>query len=340
MGVFSSDAMGARAYCTLRPLKEAAAETDASERRERTPRGARRRLSDAALGSLLIVVSAAGFSSMHAVIRHVSADLHSFEIAFFRNLFGLVALTPFFLRNGFGILRTERFPLHFVRASLQAVAMLAFFTALRTTPLALASSLSFTAPLFAAVGAIVLLRERVRLRRVAALVLGFVGALIILRPGAVPIDRGSALVLGSSFAWALTMLLIKHLSETESSLTLTAYMGLLMTPLTAIPASTVWVWPDVRLLGWLVLLGTVGGLSQLSMAEAFRRAEATAVLPFDYSRLVWASVLGYVIYDEVPEIWTWLGGTLIFASTVYIAYREASSRGELGEPEERAAEAQ
>ncbi len=278
-----------------------------------------------AIACALIVVSAAGFSSMHAVIRHVSADLHSFEIAFFRNLFGLIALTPFFLRHGTKILRTSLFKLHFLRASLQVVAMLTFFTALVTTPLAQASALSFTAPLFAAVGAVVLLGEKVRMRRIVALLVGFSGALVILRPGIVAIDRGSALVLLSSFVWALAMLLIKHLSKFESSLTLTAYMGLLMTPLTFAFAAFVWRWPDLTQMSWLALLGTVGGLSQLAMAEAFRRADATAVLPFDYSRLLWASALGFLIYAEVPEIWTWVGGTMIFASTVYMAWREARS---------------
>ena len=278
---------------------------------------------DATLASLLIVVSAAGFSSMHAVIRHVSEDLHSFEVAFFRNAFGLLALTPFFVRHGAAMLRTDRLPLHLLRAGLQVVSMLAFFTALRTTPLALASALSFTAPLFAAVGAFVFLREHFRLRRLIALLFGFGGALVILRPGLVAIDRGSALVLSSSLLWAVTMLLIKHLSATESSLTLTAYMGLLMTPLSALPAATVWRTPDLAELGWLALLGSVGGLSQLAMAEAFRRAEATAVLPFDYSRLIWASLLGYLVFAEVPEVWTWVGGTMIFASTLYMTYREA-----------------
>ena len=96
-----------------------------------------------------------------------------------------------------------------------------------------------------------------------------------------------------------------------------------MTPLSLFAASFVWRWPSAATWPWLILLGTVGGLAQLAMAEAFRRADASAILPFDFTRLIWAALLGFVLFEEVPEIWTWLGGGLIFASTTYIAIRES-----------------
>ncbi len=284
------------------------------------------------LGMTLITASAIGFSCMHAVVRHVAEGvgdgpgLHSFEIAFFRNLFGLAVLLPFFLRRGLAVLHTRRIGLHLLRGTLQVGSMLMFFTAITITPLAQVSALSFTAPLFASVGALVFLGERPRARRIAALLLGFCGALMILRPGVIPFERGSALVIASSLVWAIALLVIKRLTATESSLTLTAWMGIVLTPLSLISAIPFWSWPSPVELGWLALLGTLGASSQFVMTEAFRVADATTVLPLDFSRLLWASLLGYFLYAETPGVWTWAGGVLIFGSATYIAYRESAGQ--------------
>lgn len=271
----------------------------------------------------MMTVTAFGFSSMHAIIRHLAGELHPFEIAFFRNFFGLLVLTPFFVRHGLGLLRTDNLRWHVARGMLQVCAMLMFFTALSLAPLAQVSALSFTAPLFATLGAALILREQIRGRRIAALVVGFAGAMIILRPGAVPIDLGSLLVLCSSAIWALALLIIKSLSRTDSSATLTAYMGLILTPLSLVPALFFWRWPSTAALAWLIVMGVVGAAAQLSMAQAFKNADVTAVLPIDFTRLVWASVLGYLVFQEIPGKWTWIGAIVIFSSTTYIAYREA-----------------
>lgn len=269
------------------------------------------------------LLSGLGFSLMHVCVRITAERLHPIEVAFFRNLFGLLVLLPFFLRHGVGVVRTERIGLHLLRGGLQVGAMLMFFTALTLSPLAQVSALSFTAPLFATLGAVVLLGERLRLPRVVALVTGFAGALLILRPGAVPLELGSLLVLASSTGWALAMLTIKRLTATESSLTLTAWGGLVLTPLSLIPAAFVWQWPNGRELLWLMFLGLLGTTSQFLMAEAFRFADASVVLAVDFTRLLWASLLGYLLFAEIPGAWTLIGGAVIFASTTYISYREA-----------------
>ena len=178
---------------------------------------------------LLVALAALGFSCMHVVVRLASENLHPFEIAFFRNFFGLFALTPFFLKHGFGMLHTHRAGMHALRGVLQVSAMLMFFNALSMVPLAQISALSFTAPLFATVGAVLVLGEKLKARRLIALITGFVGTLIILRPGVLAIDLGSVLVITSSLLWALAPLVIKRLTRTESSLTLTAWMGLVLT---------------------------------------------------------------------------------------------------------------
>ena len=272
---------------------------------------------------LLLLGATVGFASMHAVIRIASSEQHPFEIAFFRNLFGLVVLSPFLLRHGFGALRTRRLPLHAARGAVHVSAMLMFFTAVPITPLGTVAALSFTAPLFVTVGAVLVLGEVVRIRRIAALAAGFAGALVIIRPGVAALDPGSLLVLGSSAVWAGAMILIKLLSRTESSLTMTAYMAVFLTPLSSIAAAFVWRWPSPEELGWFALMGSLGTVAHLCLAQAFREADAAAVLPVDFLRLIWASVFGYLLFGEVPVLFVWIGGTIIFASTLYLAYREA-----------------
>jgi len=274
-------------------------------------------------GMALILMATLAFSSMHAVVRHLQADLHAFEVAFFRNLFGLIAMAPFFLRHGPQVLRTGRLGLHALRGALQVAGMLMFFTALALTPLAKVSALSFTAPLFATIGAIIFLGERIRARRITALVVGFVGALVIVRPGADALDLGAVLVLVSSASWAVAMLVIKYLAKTESSITQTAYMGLFMTPLSLLAAVWFWRWPEPADYLWFLLMGGCGSLAHMAMAQAFKEAEVTVVLPLDFTRLIWASLIGYFVFAELPELATWIGGGIIFGAATYIAFREA-----------------
>ena len=274
-------------------------------------------------GMLLLLGATVGFASMHAVIRIASSEQHPFEVAFFRNLFGLAFLSPFLLRYGFGLLRTRRLPLHAARGAVHVSAMLMFFFAVPITPLSTVAALSFTAPLFVTVGAVLVLGEVVRIRRIAALVAGFVGTLVIVRPGMAALDPGSLLVLGSSAVWAGAMIQIKLLSRTESSLTMTAYMAVFLTPLSSIAAAFVWQWPSLEDLGWFALMGSFGTLSHLCLGQAFREADTTVVLPVDFLRLIWASVYGYLLFNEIPVLFVWIGGVIIFASTLYLAYREA-----------------
>ncbi|MEE2778660.1 MAG: DMT family transporter [Acidobacteriota bacterium] len=271
---------------------------------------------------LLVAAAGLGFSSMHAVIRFLSSDLHPFQIAFFRNLFGLIALSPVLTRRGLTPLKTDQIRLHFGRSCLQIVSMLSFFYALTLTPLARVSALSFTAPLFATIGAVVFLREEIHARRVVALLVGFGGAMIVVRPS-LEMEPGVMLVLGSSFGWSIALLAIKVLSRKDSSITLAMWMGIFMAPLSLIPALMVWRWPAPGDYFWLALMGTVGMTGHLAMAQAFRETDATVALPADFTRLIWASLFGYFIFNETPGLATWVGGSIIFASTTYIAIREA-----------------
>ncbi len=276
-------------------------------------------------GVLYMVAATVAFASMHGGVRYLALEqgLHPFEIAFFRNLFGLLALAPWFVSQGLRPLRTQRFGLHVVRALINVVAMLLFFMALALTPIAQVQALGFTAPLWATLLMVIFLREKVFLWRWGALAVGFIGALIIIRPGIKTIDAGSLLVLGSAATWAFAIIIIKMLSRTDSSVTITAYMVLLMIPLSFVPAVFFWQWPNGTQLFWLAFVGISGTLAQMGMAQAFRMTEATAVLPLDFMKLLWGALIGYLVFSEVPDSGVWIGGLTVFAAATYIAYRES-----------------
>jgi drug/metabolite transporter (DMT)-like permease len=273
-------------------------------------------------GILYMLAATLLFSVMGITARYVSERIHPFEVVFFRLSVGFVLLLPLVASHGLRHFRTERFGLHLLRAVAHVVEMLIYFTGLVMIQYAQVQALTFTTPLFAALLAVMVLRERIHGRNVAALVIGFLGAMIVIRPGIVPLETGSLLILVSALGWAGVILIVKQLTQTDSSITITAWMIVLMSPMALIPALFVWVWPTWTELGWLVLTGVAGTLGQLAVTQAFRVADTTTVLPFDFTKLIWAAMLGYLVFDEVPAIWTWIGGTAIFVCGLYVALRE------------------
>jgi drug/metabolite transporter (DMT)-like permease len=271
-------------------------------------------------------VAAIGFASMHAAIREVSHELHPFEIAFFRNFFAVIVLLPILMKMGLAPLRTGRPWLLSARAVIILVAMLIYFTALATTPLADVSALSFLAPIFVTLLGMVFLAERVGWRRWAAILVGFAGAVTIIRPGLGAFDAGHLMVVASTVIWAFALLIIKILSRTESSTTITLYMGIMMAPMSLVPALFVWQWPSGEAYLWLAAIGAFGALAQWALAESLRLGETAVVMPVDFCKLLWAAFLGYWMFQEVPDLFTWIGGALIFIAATYVAVRESRQK--------------
>jgi len=263
------------------------------------------------------------FAVLMAMVRHVSAEIHPIEVPFFRNFFALVVMLPWFARVGFEGLKTRRLGVHGFRALSGVIAMCALFTAVSLMPLAEVTALTFTSPLFATAGAALVLGETVRVRRWTATVVGFAGTLIILRPGIETLTPAAMIALLAAAFIATSMLSIKSLSATESPNVIVLYMGLLMTPMSLVPALFVWTWPTLEAWAWLAAIGVVATLGQLAVARAFAAADASAVMPFDFFRLVFTAALGFALFGESLDVWTWVGAGVILASSVYIARREA-----------------
>ena len=285
-----------------------------------------RRISPTSRGCFLMIAATLVFAAMHTAIRHVTQHLSGLEVAFFRNLFGLFVIAPLLMRYGPALFHTEKFGLHLLRAVINAVSMVCFFVGLSMTPIARATALTFTAPLFIALFSAIFLGEVFRWRRWTALLAGFLGALVILRPGLKEVDAGGALVIISSLLWAIAVIDIKILGRTESSQTITAYVTVLLSVLTFIPALLVWQTPTLDAWGWLVFIGVIGTIGQIIVTEAIKLADMTVLMPFDFLKLVWAAFLGMIFFAEVPDALTWIGAAIVFASSFYIVWREAKLR--------------
>ena len=279
-------------------------------------------------GIVLMCLSTVAFSIMHGLVRFVSEVLPPFQIAFFRNIFGLAFLLPLLMRSRFAVLRTKQIGLHALRGVINMAAMLMFFTALSISPIAKVTALGFTAPIFMAILAVIVLGERFRIYRWSAIFLGFVGMLIILRPGLVVIDTGALLVIGSAVLWAVAMLIIKIQSRTESSLTIVAYMGIFLGVFSIAPALWVWQPFELQTLGLMVLIGLFGSIAQMAISESLKETDPTALMPFDFLKLIWTAMIGAWFFAEIPDMFTWIGATVIFSSGLFIAFRERSVRGQ------------
>ncbi len=273
-------------------------------------------------GMAFMGVSTMAVASVNAIGHHVSVEIHPFEIAFFRSMISIFVLAPAIVRRKFAPLRTRRPALLAARGLLDGASALFFFLALSLSPLAKVTALSFSAPLFATLLAVLFLGEVLRIRRISALLIGFAGTLVILRPGLVSLDSGSMSMLGFAALWGGAMVLTKGLSRTESSLTIALYSALVITPFALLAALPFWTTPSLTQLAWLVLIGFLSSLRQVTLAEAFRHADATAVLPLDFTKLIFAAVIGAVAFGEIPSAWTWAGGILIFVGGTAIAYGE------------------
>lgn len=284
-------------------------------------------------GILLMCLSTVAFSIMHGLVRFVSDVLPPFQIAFFRNVFGLAFLLPLLLRSRFAVLRTQRIGLHALRGVINIGAMLMFFTALSISPLAKVTALSFTAPIFMAILAVLVLGERFRIYRWLGILFGFAGMLIILRPGIVAIDTGALLVTGAAALWAVAMIIIKILSRTESSLTIVAYMGIFLGLFSVFPALWVWQPFGFETLCWMVLIGLFGTIAQMTLSQALKETDPTALMPFDFLKLIWTAMIGAWFFAEIPDVFTWIGAAVIFSSGLFIAYRERQSKQTIVSPQ-------
>jgi drug/metabolite transporter (DMT)-like permease len=256
--------------------------------------------------------------------RKLSGEIHVFEIVFFRSVFGLAFMLPWMMRRGLGAMRIrKRYGLVTLRSGLAFFGSAAFFFAATLMPLADVTSIIFIRPIIAAIAAIIFLHEVVRLRRWTAIILGMVGALIIVRPGFAEVNIGVAFALVTVCTLTWNTINLKILSRDETSDAMAIWHMVLMLPLGGIACLFVWTTPTLEHLFWMFLIGACEMTSQRCMSRGYKAADTTVLMAFSFLRLPVAALLGFALFGEIPEIWVWLGAGIIAASSLYIAHRES-----------------
>ena len=273
--------------------------------------------------ALLMLGSTVFFGLMAVSIKLAAETLHTFEIAFFRNFFGLVAALPLLLRHGPGLLKTTQLPRYFVRCLIGVASMFCGFWAIGNLPLAQAVSLSYSTPLFVTIAAVWFLHEQVRARRWAAVVIGFIGVLVIVRPGSASFTAGSLVALSAAVLSGIVAIQIKQLSATEPADRIVIWTTMLWVPMSLGPALFVWEWPQGITWLWVAAAGLLGTGGHMLWTRALKLGDVSALTPISFMQLPLVAVFGFVLFGEALDRWTVLGAVIIFAANAYIAHREA-----------------
>jgi len=275
-----------------------------------------------------MLAGVAGFAVMDAIIKWLTADYPVPQVVALRSWFGLPLLCMLALREGgLPALRTRRPLVHIGRYSLVLILSFSFFWGLSQMKLVDAIAISFAAPIFIAVFSVLLLKEPVGLHRWVAIGVGFCGVLVMLRPGMGVFQWASLVVLGSVVAYALLMITTRAFKSTESTAALMLYpqLGISLTGIVIAPLF--WVTPNLGDLGLFVLAGLFGSVGVVCLTHAFRLAPVATVTPFEYSALIWATLLGFLLWDELPDSYTLIGASIVISSGLYIIYRETIKIG-------------
>ncbi|VWX58587.1 DMT family transporter [Sphingorhabdus sp. 109] len=251
--------------------------------------------------------------------------VHVTESLFYRQLIAMPLICFLIMRSreGWPSIVSNKHKLHILRSALGIFAMGLNFWAMTLLPLADATTISFTVPIFATLFAALFLREKVGIRRWSAILIGFVGVLVVIQPGGSMIPAfGAAVALGGALVTAAVTMVIRMLGRTETSVVTIFWFSVYTLPALTVCAFIYGGGHDAKTWGYLLGIGIFGALGQLSITQSLRYAPVSTIVPMDYSALIWASFLGIVIFDQYPGLSIWLGAPIIIGSGLFIAWRE------------------
>lgn len=277
------------------------------------PKDAKRR------GILFALIAMMLFSCMAAIAKHFADHYSAFQIAFFRFFFALFPLFPLIVSSGgVEVFKTKRFFGHVWRSLVGTASLITYFYSLQHLPLADAVAVSFTNPIFITLLSMVLLKEKVGRNRWIAIVLGFIGVIIIAKPDGLNLNIGVFFGLASSLFYALAMISLRTLGGTEKVLTTTSYFTVLASLMLALPAAFSWTAPPFLDLMIFIICGLLAGIGQLFLTSAYQNAPPSVISPFNYSSILWAVVIGFIVWGQIPALHVWIGATIVIATGVYI----------------------
>ena len=263
------------------------------------------------------------FSAVDAIAKILTDSFHPIQVAWSRQLGLLLGIFIILIFKGVAILQTNHLWLQISRGFLAGISALVFIIAISVIPIADAVAVSFVAPFFVTILGAVVLGEYVGARRWAAIFIGFLACLVIIRPGLTVFQPAVLLVVLAAFAFACRQILSRILSNSDSTMTTVAYTGLTASLFLSIPLPFVWrspVWGNEILL--LVALATLAALAEIMVIKALELAQAVVLAPVHYTLLIWGTIYGWFVFGQFPDAWTWFGSTIIFATGIYIVWRE------------------
>ena len=271
---------------------------------------------------LLALVASVSGVTMNVLLKISLADINVFTAGFLRFLFGFLLILPFIFYNQFQNYKTPNLKIHLTRGFLNIPMMLLGFSALQYIPLEQIKAISFISPIIVVVLSVIFLKEKIYLIRIGALVIGLVGVFVILRPGIVSINIGAYMVLCSCSIWSVVVIITKFAARVDSAFTILSYQYTIVTILSLPIALYFWQTPSSQTIIYLIFAGIAGTIVHLCINTAYKLTELSVLQPVNFSRLLIASLFGFIIFDEVPDIWTIIGGLIIFSSILIITYRE------------------
>ena len=279
-------------------------------------------MSNNKLAIFLIITSVFFGTVMLSFLKIAQEDVNVYVAGFFRFFLGLIIILPYIIKNKDAVLKTTHLKQHFLRAILGLPAMLIYFSALVLLPIEKLTAISFVVPLIVTILAVFFLGEKIYIYRTLALILGFSGMLVIIRPGFVDISIGVYMVLFSALLWSINIIITKKISKDDSAITILAYQSIFMSLLSFFIVLFFWEMPSLKTFIYLILAAMCGTVLHLTLNHAFKLVDVSMTQPYSFLNLVFASIIGYFVFDEIPDLYTWIGAIIIFTGVLIISYRE------------------
>ena len=259
---------------------------------------------------------------MAVFLKLAQNDINVFTAGFLRFFFGLIVIFPFIIKSNFNIYKTNNLKFHLIRSMINVPMMILGFAALMYIPLEQIKAIGFLSPILVVILSVLILKEKIYIIRILALIIGFAGVLIILRPGIIEINIGAYMVLLSGLLWSTVIIITKFMSKEDSPMTILTYQYTFVTIFTLPLALIYWTNPTLHSLYYALLAAIVGTVLHLCINNSYRLADLSVIQPVWFTQLIFASVFGFSIFGEIPDGWTWAGGILVFTSVLIITYRE------------------
>ena len=270
---------------------------------------------------LALVASVSGVT-MNVLLKISLDDVNVYTAGFLRFFFGFILISPFIFYYQFQNFKTPNLKIHLTRGILNIPMMLLGFSALKFIPLEQIKAITFVSPIIVVILSVIFLKEKIYLIRIVALIIGLIGVLVILRPGIVSINVGAYMVLCSCSIWSVVVIITKFAARVDSPFTILSYQYTIVTLLSFPIALYFWQSPSVETINYLICAGVAGTIVHLCINTAYKLTDLSVLQPVNFSRLLIASLFGFLIFDEIPDIWTIIGGLIIFSSILIITYRE------------------